>query len=187
MNRNRSPVSTSLRFFVVAHQAGDHVRGGQGLQLLFGLSGLALGFLYYASFRENSPALVQVLVGSKLHVAWSLPVSLRPFLASFPSFIHVFAFSLLTIGIVGRPGVRHCLWISVGWVAVNVLFEGLQGVDHAAFLRFMSALPVKMESFTAFVVGGIFDLRDVLAAVSGGAVAFVVSVFTNGKGEEHDA
>ena len=187
MNRNAIPLASALQLSGLTRPNATRAVGGHGLQILLGLLGLAVGFLYYASFRENSPALVQTLVGSRLFTTWNLPAFLRSILSSFPSFIHVFAFSLLTIGIAGRPGIRPCLWISLGWTGVNVLFEGLQGLDHAAFLRFMAALPVRFDPFTAFVVGGVFDMGDVLAAVAGGVVAFVVSAFTNGKGEDHAA
>ena len=152
-----------------------------------GCWGLAAGFLYYAMLRRSSPGLVQDLVDHRLYGLWPWLTERQSLLSSFPSFIHVFAFSMLTVAILGRPGMRPCLAGAGLWTAINVFFECLQGLDHEAFVRFMAGLPWRLEALTAFVTGGVFDWGDVWAAVSGGAVAFVLSSAINGKGVDHDA
>lgn len=152
-----------------------------------GLLGLAAGFLYYAVLRHCSPALVRELVGGRLYGAWPWLAARRDLLTSFPSFIHVFSFSLLTVAVRGRAGVGPCLAGAALWTGIDVAFECLQGIDHAAFARFMAGLPWRLEGLTAFVTGGVFDTDDVWAAVSGGAVAFVLSLILNVKGADHAA
>lgn len=179
--------STSVRCGAAAVPAVGRYFHCNLLQIGIGLLGLLVGFLFYAMFRTNSPALIQSLVGSKLHVAWPVPQVLQPYFQSFPSAIHVCSFSLLTVGIIGLHAFRYAVFSSLFWTGVNVSFEILQGVNHTEFYHFMVSMPWKMDAITQFAAGGVYDMHDILASVAGGAVAIVVSSFTGGKGEDHVA
>jgi hypothetical protein len=183
MNRDLAAIRPNLPGIAINAPMARRYGYIRKAHIFLGMLGLAAGFFYYAAFRQFPPALVQAVVGSKWRLAWDM-APWRTALDSFPSCIHVFAFSVLTVAILDRPTVRSCLWIVLGWTSVNVGFESLQGLDHEAFLHFMSRLPWRMDSLVAFVVGGVFDIWDVVAAVVGGVAAFAAAVFIIGKGEK---
>jgi len=152
-------------------------------QIAIGLLGLAAGFLYYAMFRWQSPALVQTLVGNRLYLGWTVPEMLRSSVQSVPTALHVFSFSLLTIGVAGLPQLRYRFAFVALWVGINLAFECLQAVHPAAFVQIMEELPWKFEALQRFVVGGVFDGEDIMAAVAGGTLALIVSSITAEKEE----
>lgn len=153
--------------------------------IAIGLMGLAAGFLFYAMFRWQSPALVQELVGNRLYIGAHVPASFRPLLGSMPTLLHVFAFSLLTIGIAGLSGFGARLGFTALWVAVNALFELAQAVDHAAFARALDTLSMGGSAFERFVTDGVFDMRDIWGGVVGGGLAMLVSSITTSKEERN--
>lgn len=76
-----------------------------------------------------------------------------------PSFIHVFAFSLLTWLVLGR---RYAAAAAGFWCAVNLVFE-------------YSQLQPALLQFLHITYGGAFDSLDVVACLLGGLSAWGVS------------
>lgn len=124
---------------------------------------LAAGALIYALARPVPAALLP----RALHAPQPQAVALRPLTGALPTFLHVFAFSLATIAVVG--GGRHAAVCScVAWTAVNALFEIGQHPDVVqAIARSLGGHPAYRA--------GTFDPNDLVAAGLGGVLAFVVA------------
>ena len=155
----------------------------QRMKWNIGIGGLALlaGFLFYSMFRWKSPLLVQDIVGNRLYIGAYVPVSWRPALDSLPTALHVFAFSLLTIGIAGLPGFWPRCGFTAAWVGIDLLFELAQAVNHAAFGRALARLSMGGGLLQQFVTDGVFDMKDITGAVIGGLLAMLVSSVTTSK------
>lgn len=187
MNRARAALSERSCRSLPAFPRSAFLPFGNLRQIGIGLLGLAAGFFFYAMFRWQSPPLVQALVGTHWYLGRSLPPALRSSMQSLPTALHVFAFSLLTIGVAGVTRWRSRIACVALWVGINWAFEFLQGVDRAAFHRIMAAIPWHFDSLQQFVLHGTCDPRDVLAAVSGGLAALIVSSLTGEKEKKHVA
>lgn len=180
--RDAAPVVSEMTTFPVTHAAGPWLLSvGSRWQIGIGMVGLVAGFLFYAMFRWRSPALVQALVGTRWYLGWSVPSALRPAMQALPTALHVFAFSLLTIGVTGWTRWRRRIACVALWVGINVLFEWLQGVDRAAFTQMLADLPWRFDLLRKFVVDGVCDPWDMAAAVVGGALALLVAALTGKK------
>lgn len=155
--------------------------------IAWGLASLATGFVYYATLRPASPPLVQALVGHRLLLAWSPTGTLAALFGACPAFLHVFAFSLLTAGILGPSSPRRAVSVALFWTGINVVFEVFQGMSPATLDRLAAAAPWKLTTLELFIRHGVFDLRDILAAVVGGFSAGLILVTTSAKGEHHVA
>lgn len=101
-------------------------------------------------------------------------------LGSMPTFLHVFAFALLTVA-VSRPQSRTgCVAIASGWCVVNILFEAGQHPGLAPLID--DILPASfgvvpmLDNFSPFFLNGTFDPLDILAAALG-AVASISFIF----------
>lgn len=91
-----------------------------------------------------------------------------------PSFIHPFAFSLLTAAAEPsglRPAYRAC----VAWWAVNVAFEigqyPLVSASLAHFLHRSLGTGTIQQTLSDYFTQGTFDVGDLLAATAGAAAA----------------
>ena len=157
------------------------------LWVVLGMGALAAGFLYYAMLRQASPPLVQSLVGHRLRLPWHPTGLVAATLDSFPSFVHVLGFSLISAGILGPSSPRRLVAVVVFWIGVNIVFELLQGLSLPARTSLFAALPWQMPALERFIQGGIFDLGDLLAAVAGGLTAGLTLALTTVKGETHAA
>ena len=110
-----------------------------------------------------------------LGIAW-LAGGSSLILGSFPTFAHVFAFSLLTFLAGGR---RPALAIVAPllWVAVNLVFELGQHTAVATPLAswFYQHLPGGPgDLFADYFELGTFDVADAVAGLAGGAMAHLV-------------
>ena len=99
-----------------------------------------------------------------------------------PSFIHVFAFSILTAGIMNCQSRRCGLMICLTWAIINVAFEIGQTSDVSFILinaipSWFAGLPV-LEHSRSFFVYGTFDVFDLLLAVAGAAIAYGLITMT---------
>jgi hypothetical protein len=145
------------------------------------------------AWSETTVALTCLLVGVAVYVlvreqpvaflpdALHLPIApqwLRDLAGSVPTFVHTAAFALLAASLFGdrRGAVIAC----ASWTFIEIAFEIGQ---HAAVSGFVVAklpsgfasLPA-VDSTVAYFVRGMFDVRDLYAAVIGGgaALAFVL-------------
>lgn len=145
------------------------------LPLLAGMFFLSLGFVFYGAERSMLSGPCRIFGFSPIQTLAAIQESLffTCFKNNFPTFIHTFAFSLISAAFFpsGKKGV---LFICLSWVVINATFECMQG--YPAFMA--DVIPVEFEGapFLAqarhFFTSGIFDLQDILAALLGGLCAF---------------
>lgn len=149
-------------------------------QILVGMGGLALGALVYLFDRSLESYGFGVIVGDYLGAMRPH----RPFFGvladNLPSFAHVFAFSLMTAGLLG-PRRKGNLVICLLWFLIDAVFEMGQGLKHVSSAiipewRGVDALP--MANLQDYFRCGTFDIRDIVAGLLGGLAAFMIAEFT---------
>ena len=126
---------------------------------------LLIGVVFYWFTRaHNSAVLLSILPAIPLNEHLSF---FTQWLGWLPSFIHVFAFSLLTYWALGR---RHILFSSVLWGLINILFE----LGQALPPRLIQLLP-DVVNLQSYLTHGVFDIFDLLACVMGAWAAWAIS------------
>ncbi len=129
-----------------------------------GLAALMLGLLIYIVVRPEGSSYLSHFV----HFA--LPVSLEnfPLINNLPSFLHGFAFSLLTIVILGER--KYALASCLFWLVVNVLFELGQ---HSYFVQWLDVNKIQVpQVLNTYMHLGTFDVLDVLLSMFGACAAY---------------
>lgn len=121
---------------------------------VLGLGALALGVLVYALDRPAG-SVAFLPVGMAYDSGF-----LGPLAGPLPTFLHVLAFSLMTVAFLD-PTRRARLAACGAWAGINWLFEAAQ---HPAFME-----------ITGTGMPGVFDPLDLLAALLGAAAAFGVA------------
>jgi hypothetical protein len=144
------------------------------------LIALGLGVLIYLTDRSATHALLIPAVGKLASVQLVGAAGLW-----LPSFLHVFAFSLLTASVLPMGGVgafHPCLT----WWSIDCAFEFAQLPIVAAFVaeEIDSVLGVNhlSRSLTASVMHGTFDVADLLAATAGAFAAAAVIALLDSPG-----
>lgn len=146
--------------------------------IIIGLLALVLGALVYLT--DRSPGSVYFVSGEMVRL--SMYTGGHRFFARLgnhlPSFIHVFSFSLLTIGTMGLMGKKHAnvFYACLFWFAVNTLFEMGQAfpVQAAALCPdWFRALPY-LENTGSFFRNGTFDPWDIVSFSAGAFAAWAV-------------
>jgi hypothetical protein len=152
---------------------------------ILGSVALAIGVLVYLADRDPARAMLipawPRLTGNALFGAvghW------------LPSFVHPFAFSLLTAMALG-PAARPRYGICAAWCAVNVAFEfgqlpqvsaWLAAALHASFLPEPTTRPL-----AAYFLHGTFDPADLAAVLLGSLAAAAVLRLLHGASEPDHA
>ena len=108
---------------------------------------------------------------------------------SLPAFAHVFAFSLLTMALLGG-GRRAAIVVCSGWFFVNAAFELGQHSTIATKLAHLTpswfeAIPI-LHRTDAFFLYGTFDPLDLLSIALGAFAAYVVMHRTQLRRTTHD-
>jgi hypothetical protein len=96
-----------------------------------------------------------------------------------PAFLHVCAFALLTGGILAC-GKRGSLFVVLGWLATDVVFELGQrfpGWADIVVPQWFDSLPI-LENVRAFFRAGTFDPRDLIAMTIGAMAAYSLLLVT---------
>ena len=93
-----------------------------------------------------------------------------------PAFLHVFAFCLISIGILGSAP-RMALGICLFWLFVDGVFEIAQHQDIAYELvphipDWFKAIPV-LENTEDYFIHGRFDPADLVATLTGSVIAYI--------------
>ena len=96
---------------------------------------------------------------------------------SFPTFAHVFAFSLLTVALIA-PARRVCAVVCLGWFLVDAAFEVGQHPSVAQWVAglippWFQHIPI-LEKTEGYFVHGTFDPVDMLSIAVGAMVAYLV-------------
>lgn len=141
------------------------------IPILTGLLALCIGSLVYIVDRppEHTFLIAGCMPGITLH--HSLPNLFGPLGNSLADFAHVFAFIMITAGILSCTG-KGAILVSAFWFCVDSLFEIGQKFSRVAtdFLpSWFDAVPI-LDRASCFFRTGTFDWLD-LAAIFMGAVS----------------
>ena len=144
------------------------------LQIMIGMAALSIGLMVYLYDRHPDSVLILQMIG--ITTAFREASHLfGPINGQLPAFIHVFAFALLTTGLIGCRS-RGALLVCLFWLVVNVLFELGQGIENH-FVRDHSG--AFNSIFDSGVLGnyfrfGTFDPLDLVAMTFGAVAAFII-------------
>ena len=96
-----------------------------------------------------------------------------------PEFFHAFSFSLISIGLFSKTKKSRRLFCFL-WFGINSLFEIGQNYGHQILPwipSWFNKIPV-LENTGAYFINGNFDIFDILAALLGAFMAYVVGELT---------
>ena len=155
------------------------------LQISIGFLTLFAGLLLYLSNRPLDTYFVSFLkAGENLsHSALSFPTRIG---GALPSFLHVFAFSLLLGGLLACEK-KGYLIICCAWLFTNVLFELGQRyplLSSQVIPKWFEGMFI-LENMRGYFLNGTFDSFDILASCVGAVTAYCVLVRT--KQERRDS
>ena len=158
----------------VADQQGRQVRVELGAATL----ALAIAVLVYIADRPAGYSMLMPRIGAHPSLHVSAFGTLGQWL---PSFVHSFAFSLLT-AVALRRRTRPAFAVCMAWGVVNVLFDG----QHRLISARIAAVVVRSEDWLPFArplsnyfIRGTFDPGDIAAAILGAAAAAGVLHFAH--------
>jgi len=152
------------------------------LQLLIGFNALVLGILFYYFFRsaEHTYFLKFLVTNPHRH-----KILLPAFISlgnSLPTFIHVFAFSLMTASLIASQK-RGYIVVCLAWFAIDVLFELGQGIGNLIipvipswFFNFLF-----LENIGNYFLRGHFDYLDLMSIALGSVIAYMILIKTMGE------
>lgn len=176
-----SSIGKKTLFFPISKM----VEGINTRQLFVGLNVLILGALFYYFFRSSEHTYFLKLLGKNPQLKDILPPLLGKLGNSLPTFIHVFAFILMTAGVIGSNK-KGYLIITLTWFAIDVLFELGQGFGYLI----IPIIPdwfsdiLFLENARDYFLHGRFDYLDLLAIAVGSLVAYIVLIKTKITGRE---
>lgn len=152
-------------------------RAPQAMLVALALAALLLGLAVYVTDRPAGHAALIPALPALSALAGGLSFGAAG--GWLPSFVHPFAFALLTASL-RAPARQPAFGACFGWWGVNLAFEGLQHPAAAAALAAGAVEPGiagrALAALAAYAAAGTFDALD-LAAVTLGALAaaFVLS------------
>jgi len=149
------------------------------LQVLAAVAALALGAAFYTAGRPAE----HVYLLTWAPQLFSTTQSFGGFGGFLPSFLHVFAFTLLTSAVLLPRTARASVAIAAAWCVTDSLFELGQ---HSAIAPFIAAsLPAwfngvpLLENTGPYFLRGTFDPADLAATIAGAAVSFLTIMWSN--------
>lgn len=153
------------------------------LQLFIGINVLFLGVIFYYFFRGTEHTYFLNFLGLNQYYKEIRPELLSSVGNSLPTFIHVFAFSLMT-GSLAASQKRGYAFVCLFWFTVNVIFELGQKFDSwiVQFIPDRFSDIVILESIKKYFLHGRFDYLDLLSIALGALGAYVFLLKTK-KGE----
>lgn len=145
------------------------------LQVLIGAAALLVGALVYVVDRAPDETYFIYSSGVNISLPNILPNLFGPIGNSLPAFIHVFAFALITAGVISC-GKRGWLIICLSWFLIDTAFEF--GQKYSAWTAnhipaSFRGIPV-LENTKAFFLRGTFDVHDFVAMAIGAITAYAV-------------
>jgi len=154
------------------------------LQIGIGLLVLIAGSLVYLTDRP--PGQTYFVHESRFDISLhdAIPNLFGPIGNVLPDFSHVFAFILITSGILSA-GKTGCMVLTTFWLLADILFEFSQKFGYAAanwIPAWFESIPF-LENTSAYMRNGTFDWLDV-AAILTGAVCAYFTVINTGKGKK---
>jgi hypothetical protein len=149
------------------------------LQVLIGAAALLVGALIYIVHRAPDETYFIYSTGVNISLHNILPNVFGTIGNSLPAFIHVFAFALITAGVISC-GKRGWLIICFSWVLIDSAFElGQKFSTWTVRLipDFFESIPI-LENTKAFFLRGTFDVNDLVAMAIGAITAYAVLTAT---------
>jgi len=150
-----------------------------------GLLWLGLGTLVYLGDRPCGSSYLQGYIQQLLPAAGMDGISFGILGGWLPTFCHVVAWSLITAGVLALHSKPALAAICLLWLVINAGFELGQKYAAAGGKLFTDALPAAgiADIFRNYFTNGTYDTGDLLAAVLGAGVAFILLlVITERKG-----
>ncbi len=151
-------------------------------QITIGLIALFIGLLFYLVDRPPGEIYFVKRLVNGLSRFGRWPIIFGRLGANLPAFIHVFAFSLITAGIMACR-IRGAIVICLGWGLIDILFEMGQKY-HTAVNRYIPEWfdgILFLENTRSYFRQGTYDINDIIATGIGGGVALLVIVITMNK------
>ena len=148
-------------------------------QIFIGSAVLLLGTLVYLIDRppNHTYFIYKSFVNISLHN--TLPNLFGLIGYSMPSFIHVFSFILITVGILSYHK-RSCIIICASWFLIDFIFELAQKFSSLAskiIPDWFAGIPI-LENTKNYFLSGTFDYFDLAAITIGAIVAYFVLLYT---------
>jgi len=155
-----------------------HDLGTNKTQVLIGCVALFGGFLFYLINRPPDTYFVSFIRAPDASSYWD-PSFFRAILEALPSFLHVFAFSLIIGGLLPCRKTGYLI-ICCAWLFTNVLFELGQrhGIAASQIIPPWFEGVFILENMQNYFLKGTFDLFDLLASLVGAAAAYCILTMT---------
>lgn len=134
------------------------------IYIAIGAGALFLGSLYYAIYRPDPPLLISWFIADQ-----EIPGTyhIQYIGNSFPTFVHVFGFSLISAAFIDRRLGLIVICVSV-WFFINVFFEVI------SLLPVTTVANILPTSVAQVLTVGTFDCSDIVAAFLGAICAILV-------------
>jgi hypothetical protein len=149
------------------------------MQIMIGALALSIGCLVYLVDRAPHQTYFVYSLGLNTILHNVFPNLFSLLGGIIPAFIHVFAFALITAGLLSS-GKKGYLIICLGWFLVDSGFElGQKFSDWPLKLipGSFESIPV-LENVKSFFLRGTFDVYDLVAMAIGAFAAYVVLSLT---------
>ena len=152
------------------------MRAVERIQIVIGVAALSMGLMVYLYDRPPGSVMLLEAMGAGAVSEVGLFGSIS---GQLPAFIHVFAFALLTTGLLGCRS-RGAFFVCMFWLVINVLFELGQVVENSATTNGSGAFNAIFGPgvLGEFFRSGTFDPLDLLAMALGAIAAFIVCQIT---------
>ena len=144
-------------------------------QVFVGLTALLLGSLVYLVDRPPDQTYFIYISGLNISLYNTLPNIFGAIGNSLPAFIHVFAFILITAGLLGCRK-KGSLIICLSWLLVDGAFELGQKFNtwsSSAIPGWFTGIPF-LENTESYFLKGTFDFVDIVAIALGSVTAYCV-------------
>ena len=154
-------------------------------RLLIGTVGLLIGCLVYIVSRPPGEVYFLSILGIADSIHQFCPDWLYPLGLSLPSFLHVFAFILLTAGLLSCKR-KGYLIICTSWLIVDSVFEiGQKNKVLAANTvpEWLKQIPF-FENTSNYFIHGTFDITDLIFIFLGTIIAYITLIVTDRFGKE---
>ena len=150
------------------------------VQIFVGLTALLLGSLVYLVDRSPDHTYFIYISGLNISLYNTLPNIFGLVGNSLPAFIHVFAFILITAGLLGCRK-RGSIIICLNWLLVDCAFELGQKFNmwsSNTIPEWFAGIPF-LENTGNYFLKGTFDFVDIVAIFFGTILAYVFLLATN--------
>jgi hypothetical protein len=155
------------------------------LQILVGIAALLFGTLVYLIDRPPEQTYFVYLSPINLSLYKKLPNFFGTIGNSLPTFIHVFAFILITAGLTSCKKGGY-IAICLGWFLVDIAFEvGQKFSSRSAEIipDWFEGIPF-LENTKNYFTHGTFDFYDIISIALGALAAYIVLLKTMGRTDE---